>query len=235
MSFYNTKSPTRSCIDPDKVRFHLPTRGPYNKRYLTSELEQEFRRLFPIRTNREMMQLFGVGFSTLQRIKRQLGLHKNKRVIIQRQAKLCKKICEENGYYDSIRGKQPTPQCIEANRKWRAEGGHPMKSLKEKNPRRYKALLKKRSEARKELIRRERTRTKYGMEKKTNLPDYIVDFNTRRYTKKEVSRRYNARKRNYVMFPDDRYALYYDSKTQRGPRFEQIAIADGWKVLPLDE
>lgn len=92
------------------------------------------------------MQWFGISFSTLQRFKRELGLEKDMRAIRKQQAKDAKKICEKNGYYDSIRGKAPSEACLEATRRLRASGFHPVKQLKDDNPRKYKRVLRKKSE-----------------------------------------------------------------------------------------
>lgn len=67
-----------------------------------------------------------------------------------------KKTCEENGYYDSLRGKPVSEACKEGSRRLRASGFCPMRALKKKNPRRFKAVIRRRAEARKELWRKER-------------------------------------------------------------------------------
>ena len=80
-----------------------------------------------------------------------------------------KKTCEENGYYDSLRGKPVSEACQEGARRLRASGFCPLKALKKKNSRRYKAFLRRRSEAQKEVWRKERLREEYGLERKTKL------------------------------------------------------------------
>lgn len=170
MSFPNTHTPTLGEIE-GKARYQCPmhkVRG-VDAFYLTPELEQHFRRLFPKTINREMMRLFGISFSTMQRFKRQLGLEKKMPVIRRKQAAIAKQICEANGYYDSIRGKAPSEACQEASRQKRASGFHPMKALKRKNPRRYKRICQERSEKRKELCRKERLRVNWGMQQHTKL------------------------------------------------------------------
>lgn len=76
-----------------------------------------------------MMTWFGIGFPTLQRFKRELGLEKDMKAIRKQQAKDAKKICERNGYYDSLRGKAPSEACLEAIRKRHAAGFCPIKQL----------------------------------------------------------------------------------------------------------
>jgi hypothetical protein len=63
-----------------------------NAYYLTPELEQHFRRLYPTTLNRDMMRLFGISFVTMQRFKRQLGLTKNMTTIRRKQAAIAKQI-----------------------------------------------------------------------------------------------------------------------------------------------
>ena len=94
MSFRNTKTPTKAEI-VGKPRYQCPMHKVRNADayYLTPELEQHFRRLYPVTMNRDMMRLFGLSFVTMQRFKRQLGLTKNKKVIIRKQAEVCKKVC----------------------------------------------------------------------------------------------------------------------------------------------
>ena len=139
-----------------KARYQLPSRLVRGVKtyYLTPELEQHFRRLFPVTMNRDMMRIFGISFSTMERFKRDLGLQKN--TIRHKHAQQVKRICEENGYYDSLRGKQPSDACIEAARQKRASGFHPLKALKQKNPKKYRGVVQQWSEARRELIRKER-------------------------------------------------------------------------------
>lgn len=158
MSFRNTHTPTRAEI-VGKARYQCPmhkVRG-VNAYYLTPELEQHFRRLYPTTLNRDMMRLFGISFVTMQRFKRQLGLTKNMTTIRRKQAAIAKQICEQNGYYDSLRGKAPSEACIEASRQMFANGFHPMKALKRKSPRRYRRLMEQRSEKRKALWQKERS------------------------------------------------------------------------------
>ena len=136
---------------------------------LEGELKEQFCKLFPKNSNRRMMTWFGISFSTLQRFKRELGLEKDMRAIRKQQAKDTKKICEKNGYYASWRGKPVSEACLEATRKMWAEGFHPMRQLKANNPRKYKRVIKKKSEDRKEQWRKERLRMKYDLDRQTRL------------------------------------------------------------------
>ena len=235
MSFNNTKTPTKGSVKR-KQRYTVPTRkGKHGATefYLTPELEAEFRRLYPITMNPVMMAWFGLSFSTLQRFKRQLGLEKDRRVILKKHAAQVKRICTNNGYYDSLKGKAPSPQCMEAYKRKAAAGFSSITSLKENNPRKYARFLKKKSEARRDLWRRERRRVEIGLEQKTGLicPQFI-------YSKSQLNRRRNAGLRGYQVgdkreLNGERYMIYYTANTQRSPIFERNLEADGFTVKPL--
>ena len=168
MSFNNTKTPNKPTTP---AKWQIPTRPKYkagkDEYYLEGELKERFCKLFPKNSNRRMMTWFGIGFSTLQRFKRELGLEKDMKAIRKQQAKDTKKICERSGYYDSLRGKAPSEACIEAIRRRHAAGFCPVKQLKANNPRKYKRMLRKKSEQCKELWHKERRRAFYGLERKT--------------------------------------------------------------------
>ena len=233
MSFRNTKTPLKPTT-PAKWQVPMrpnPTSG-MKEYYLEGELKERFCKLFPKNSNRRMMTWFGISFSTLQRFRRECGLEKDMKSIIRQQAKDTKRICERNGYYASIRGKAPSEACLEATRRLRAEGFHPIKQLKANNPRKYKRLTQKKSEQRKELWRKERLRAFYGLDRKTNL----------RIPTNPMSRRATAHKYamikfcNYFPDPDgDPHIICYDSETQRSARREATAAKHGLKVVEADE
>ena len=170
MSFRDTKTPLKPTT---AAKWQVPMRpnakSGMKEYYLEGELKERFCKLFPKNSNRRMMKWFGISFSTLQRFRRELGLQKDMRAIRKQLAKDIKKTCEKNGYYDSLRGHAPSEACQEAARKMWAEGFHPMKQLKANNPRKYKRLMRKKSEQRKELYRKERLRAFYGLERQTIL------------------------------------------------------------------
>lgn len=217
MSFPNTHTPTKAEI-VGKPRYQLPMRkgrGGLPTFYLTPELEAHFRRLFPITLNRDMMRLFGLSFVTMQRFKRQLGLTKNKKVIIRKQAEVCKKVCEQNGWYDSLRGKAPSEACQEATRQLRASGFHPMKALKKKNPRKYRRILEKRSEARKAAMRRDRMLIDWGL---TPHHNFVLPYDP--YGRKRATFRNTCKRAGYIpgkaRIQAERWTIYYDQNTRRG-------------------
>lgn len=206
---------------------------------LTSEQEAWMRRWFPEVENSILSKTSGMSLSTLHRFARQLGLKKSEKGmkgIMKRQGIAKKRTCERNGYYDSIRGKRPSEKCQEgAARMWEEihEGvrEHPMRVFKKNNPRRYKRLMKKRSENRKEMFRKELLRVKYGLERKTKLSRVVLCP----YTKSQRSHRYNALRRGYVLMDPEadgeRYHIYYDEETERSEKFEGNLKKDGFKVM----
>ena len=233
MSFRNTKTPLKPTT---AAKWQVPMRpnakSGVKEYYLEGELKERFCKLFPKNSNRRMMTWFGISFSTLQRFKREFGLEKDMQAIRKQQAKDIKKICEKNGYYDSMRGKAPSEACLEAARQLRAAGFHPMKQLKANNPRKYKRLMRKKSEQCKELYRKERLRAFYGLERQTNL----------RIPASPLSHSASSHKHamikvcNYFADPfGDPHIICYDSETQRSARREATAAKHGLKVVEADE
>ena len=169
MSFNGTKTP----LKPTGVaKWQVPKRKTENgvmAYCLEGELKELFVKNFPIHSNRRIMQWFGISHSTTQRFARQLGLKKDMARIHKEQARDIKRACEKNGYYDSIRGKGMPEYALIGLRKLREEGFSSIVRLREKSPRKYKKYIEKKSEARKELWRKERMREKYGLERKTKL------------------------------------------------------------------
>lgn len=234
MSFRNTKTPTKAEI-VGKPRYQVPTRLVRGVKtyYLTPEVEQHFRRLYPVTMNRDMMRLFGISFSTMQRFKRQLGLTKNKKVIIRKQAEVCKKVCEANGWYDSLRGKAPSEAAMEATRRLRATGWHPMQVVR-KNKRRYQRLMQQRSEKRKEAMRRDRLLIDWGLEPHHN---FVLPYDP--YGKKRMTFRNCCKQVGYIpgnaRIQAERWTIYYDQNTRRGVTREQHGVALGFKFLPYED
>lgn len=104
MSFNNTKTPNKPTTP---AKWQIPTRPKYkagkDEYYLEGELKERFCKLFPKNSNRRMMTWFGIGFSTLQRFKRELGLEKDMKAIRKQQAKDTKQ--ERNTLIDLLEEK----------------------------------------------------------------------------------------------------------------------------------
>ena len=208
---------------------------------LTDEQRAWLCKWFPEEENSRLMKASGMSHSTLHRFARELGLTKSRKGmkrIKKRQAAHIKRLCEKNGYYDSIRGKQPSEACRKATAKmWQevrdGKREHPARIMKRTNPRKYRKWMERRSEARKETIRKETRRVLYGMERKTQLKCIVMCP----YTSSQTSHRYNALKRGYIVMEDcteqggERYNIYYDEQTERTELFERNLIKDGFNVL----
>ena len=233
MSFRNTKTPLKPTKE---AKWQVPMRpnekSGVKEYYLEGELKERFCKLFPKNSNRRMMAWFGISFSTLQRFKREFGLEKDMKAIRKQHAKDIKKICERNGYYASIRGKAPSEACLEATRQLRAAGFHPMKQLKANNPRKYKRLMQKKSEQRKELWRKERLRQKYDLDRQTSLHIPLNPLSHSASSHKHAM----IKCCNYFADPlGDPHIICYDSDTQRSARREATAAKHGLKVVEADE
>ena len=208
---------------------------------LTDEQRAWLCRWFPEVENSRLMEASGMSHSTLHRFAREFGLTKSEkgiRGIKRRQAAHIKRLCEQNGYYDSMRGRPVSEACRRATAQmWQeirdGKREHPASIMKRKNPRKYKKWMQRRSEQRKETIRKETRRMIYGQERKTRLKCIVMC----RYTKRQVSHRYNALKRGYILMADcsdqggERYNIYYDDQTQRTPIFEKNLINDGFQII----
>lgn len=208
---------------------------PYGKVVLSEQQLTWLRTFFPVIENPRLIRVSGLSHSVLHRIAREYGLAKSEeglKAIKRRQAAHIKRVCERNGYYDSLRGKKPSQKCLDAYKEYLRSDRyeHPMKKLKREHPRAYAARMKKMSQARKDLIRKEKCKDFYGLERKTKLR-----LPMQPYTRRQVSHRYNALRRGYLLAADcsegtgERYVIYFNINTQRSPMFERNCIDDGFK------
>ena len=208
---------------------------------LTAEQEAWLRKWFPEEENSRLMEVSGMSASTLHMFARKYGLTKSEKGILRirkRQAASIKRKLEKNGYYASMRGRRPSEACVEAVRNmWQdvrdGKRVHPIHAMKHENPKRYKQYMQRKSEVRKEAIRKEQMRVMYGLERKTNLINIVM----RTYTRSQTAHRYNALRRGYFVMEDcseqggERYNIYYDEQTTRSEKFERNLIADGFQVI----
>ena len=219
--------------------------GTVLKYFLTDEQQAWLCKWFPELGNSKLMKVSGMKFSTLHRFANSLGLTKSKKGlkrIRKKGAARAKRTCEKNGYYASIRGKQPSDACVQASRKmWQeiSEGKreHPFQVMKRTDKRKYRKWIENKRKERTELIRRERQRMLYGLDRKTKLKIVVMN----KYTRKQVAHRYNALRRGYFVMDDcseeggERYNIYYDGETRRGEIFEQNLMEDGFVVKEWKE
>lgn len=208
---------------------------------LTYEQQAWLCKWFPEIENARLMEASGMSHSTLHRLARDLGLTKSEkgiRGIKKRQAAHIRKVCERNGYYDSLRGRKTSEACRMATAQmWQeirdGKREHPIIAMRHRNPRKYKRCMQRKSEARKETIRKETRRVLYGLERQTKLRCIVMY----KYTRRQTAHRYNALKRGYIIMEDcseqggERYNIYYDEQTERTALFEDNLRKDGFSVL----
>ena len=226
MSFNGTKTP----LKPTGVaKWQVPMQRKENGMTycLEGEIKELFIKNFPIHSNRRIMQWFGISYSTTLRLARQLGLKKDMTRIHKEHARDIKRICEKNGYYDSIRGKSLPENALIGLRKLYEGGFSAISRLKEKSPRKYKKYREKMSESHKDMWRKERLRAKYGLErkKKLNIPFHPMTH------KQSSCKHYMIKKYNYFADPDDPHNVCYDSQTRRSERSERTAIRHGLRIV----
>ena len=226
MSFPNTSTPLRPTT---KARWQVPKRRHPSgamEYYLEGELKDRFCSLYPIHSTRRIMQWFGISYSTCTRFRREFGLQKDMTAIRKELARDIKRICEKNGYYDSIRGVPPSEACRAAASKKRAEGFHPLKHLKATNPRKYRRVVKRQTEHMAQLRESDRRRLLFGLEPRTRL----VKPNTLS-RKASVQKHSMKEKNNYFSVREHPDWICYDNETRRSPRREARAILYGLKVV----
>ena len=203
---------------------------------LTDDQKAWLIRWFPEEENSRLMAASGLTYSTLHRFARQMKLQKSEAGmarIKKRQARHIKKVCERNGYYDSLRGHTPSEACLEGSReRWRrVRAGEMTHHYKNMPTRRYNAMRKRQSENRRELIRKEQLRELYGLPRQTK-----IRIPMKKFTRSQTCHRCNALRRGYFVMADcsdaggERYNIYYDQDTNRSELFERNLIKDGFTI-----
>lgn len=216
-------------------------RGGKNHREVILNEEQEawLVRWYPVTENKRLAKAMGVSMEAMRNYAHRLGVNGKSEAgmaaIRKRQGKAAAKTNERNGCYDRKRGK-PVSEATRRGllKRWQdiKEGRRlsPMDELKRRDPKAYEANLRMKSELRKEMIRKEKRRIIYGMERKTKLKVVVL----KPYTQSQAYHRHSALRRGYLLDVDcsegqpGRYVIYYDDETQRSERFEKNCIKDGF-------
>lgn len=215
------------------------TKGKVHRRVLNDEQKAWLCRWFPTIENYRLAKAMHISDYKLHEFAREFDLTKSEtglKAIRRRQAKAAAKTNERNGCYDRKRGHPPSEATLEGCRKrWedtrKGLRENPAEMLKRTNPKKYKAWIEKRSQERRETIRKEKMRVVYGLERKTKLKPVVLCP----YKRSQTSHRHNALRRGYLLDEDcsegspGRYVIYYDDETQRSERFEQNCIKDGFR------
>ena len=203
---------------------------------LNDEQREWFIHWFPLKENAKVAAAMHVGQSTVSRMARDLHLTKSPegmKAIRHRQAKHIKRVCERNGYYDSLRGHKPSQACLDATaRMWQEiREGKRLSPSAAMTPAARRRRNEKVRHTRRELVRKERRRILYGQQRQTNLVLTMC-----RYTTSQVNHRYNAQRRGYVLAEQSqegspyRYTIFYDQNTHRSEIFERHLIKDGFRI-----
>ena len=213
------------------------TSGEIHRLVLNDEQREWLCRWFPVTENKRLAKAMGVSLYKLHCFAIELNLTKSEeglRAIKQRQTKAMARTNHKNGCYDRKRGHAPSDATMEGlRRRWeKIRAGLqelPQDIAKRKHPRKWKASLKKRSENRKEMVRKEKRRIIYGLERKTKLKAVMTP-----YKRSQRHHRCSALKRGYLLDMDcsegqpGRYVIYYDDETHRSAKFEANCIKDGF-------
>lgn len=215
--------------------------GPYKKAVLTEEQASWLASNFKRCLGTDLRAAMGVSLSTFYRICRDHGLErtgKDRARIWADCARRGNRTCRKNGYYKSLKGKRPSPQCMAAYRELlekrkRGEAPSTWAVFREKHPRAYENRMRQRGEQRKKLIEAEKRRIVYGLPRKTRLRMIVL----KPYTRSQCDHRWNALKRGYWVYEDcgeqsgERYNIYFDKDTRRSALFEANLRKDGFNVL----
>jgi hypothetical protein len=216
------------------------TSGKIHRLVLNDEQRAWICQWYPVTENKRLAKAMGISLYKLHCFALELNLTKSEeglRAIKHRQTKAMAKTNHKNGCYDRKRGHAPSDATMEGlRRRWeKIRAGLqelPQDIAKRKHPRKWKASLKKRSENRKEMVRKEKRRIIYGLERKTKLKAVMTP-----YKRSQRHHRCSALKRGYLLDMDcsegqpGRYVIYYDDETQRSARFEANCIADGFTFM----
>ena len=84
--------PNKSIISKPKYPIPLKSTSGFPKYCLEGEVKEKFFELYPTHTHPELMQLFGVSYSTIARFAKQYGLQKNIEVIKSKRIRLSRKL-----------------------------------------------------------------------------------------------------------------------------------------------
>lgn len=203
---------------------------------LTDEQREWLCRWFPEEENNRLVAASGMSHSTLHRFARELGLTKSEegiRRIRKRHGARIKKLCEKNGYYDSLRGKPPSEACLRGTAQmWQdirdGKREHPIRVLKRKSPGKYRKYKQRKSEQRKEAIRKDRIRLHFGLPQKTRMKLCYNGYGQAEHRK--AVHRHVFRKHGYIV-EHGSDTVYYNDETDRRPRMEARAAKYGLRVM----
>lgn len=216
------------------------TKGKVHRKYLNDEQKAWLVKWFPVTENSRLAKAMGISYTRLHDFAREMGLVKSEKGMesIKKRSRIAAaRTNERNGCYDRKRG-HPVSEATMAGRKrrWDEERmglrENAQKRMKRENPERYAEWMRKRSEERKESIRKEKMRVIYNLPRKTKLKAVVMCP----FKKSQLHHRRNALLRGYVLDDEcaegteNRYVIFYDKETQRSMKFEDNCIKDGFQI-----
>ena len=211
----------------------------HHEAILNEEQKAWLVRWYPVTENKRLAKAMGVSLDAMRSYARRLGVKGKSATgmaaIRKRAGKAAAKTNERNGCYERKRGKPVSEATRQGQMKrWQdvREGRRlsPMEELKQRDPKAYAENMRLKSDLRKEMIRKEKRRVIYGLERKTSLKIVVINP----YTRSQTCHRHSALKRGYLLDEDcsegqpGRYVIYYDDETQRSAKFEANCIKDGF-------
>lgn len=215
------------------------TKGKVHRRVLNDKQIAWLRRWFPTTENCRLAKAMKISDYKLHCFAREHGLTKSEaglKAIRKRRDKAAAKTNERNGCYDRKRGHPPSEATMEGNRRRWEETRQgirecPITTFKKHKPKQYQATMEKKRQERCEIIRKEKLRMMYGLERKTQLKVVVL----MPYKRSQLHHRHNALRRGYLLDEDcsegspGRYVIYYDDETNRSAKFEENCISDGFR------
>lgn len=184
--------------------------------------------------NADIMEKYGIGESTLHRLARKYGLKKSKRYMTKTQrmaTDAAHEVCRRYGVYEETRRRMRQEAAERKERGERPRNGFQpgVTSLMRLGARRERERIRKAHASRKETIRRDRLRVRWGLEPITKMnltPDGYTKEHHRKSSHRHVFRRFN-----YIV---DRGSndIYYDELTERRPLMESHAARYGLRIMP---
>lgn len=197
-------------------------------RPITEAQEKYIIKHYPNTKNAEIMERVGCGESTIHRVARKHGLKKTAQFLNKMKRYTLSeayKTCLEYGVYEETRERMREKMLEYSRRGFHIPGSFQKgQSNKDRlSKKRYKEMIEKMRESRKELIRKEKMRVKWGLEQKTGLR--VVAGGRDR-----VCIRHRLKKRGYIV---ERCGndVYYNEGTNRSLVMEQTAKKRGLKIM----
>ena len=146
------------------------TKSQHPRHMLNDEQKEWLVKWFPVTENRRLAKAMGIGQDCLRKFARSLDLSKSEagmKAIKKRQTAAMRKTNIKNGCYDRKRGHPPSEATMQGNRRRWEEQRQGLREdavlkLKRTNPKKYAERIRKMSEGRKDLIRKEKMRIMYG-------------------------------------------------------------------------